>query len=524
MKKQKFLRKIIAAVAVLFFLFSLYLPYYSFSNLLIKPVSADTATDSYTDTTKINTGSSSNYQVTGGQVKLSALPDATGGTITTSGGYTIHTFTSSGTFTPSIAGNVETLVVGGGGGGGGWTGNGNGGGGAGGYLEGTMSVTVQGYPVTVGNGGNGGTNASGSNGTSSVFNGATAVGGGGGGGGSNAVAGVNGGSGGGGGPNSSTAGSATQANSGGLISYKNAGGVPSAGGYGGGGGGAGGVGGGGTTGLGGIGKASSISGSSVTYAAGGVGGLASGTFGTTNRGNGGDSKFAGNPGGTGGSGIVIIRYLTIPYVTSGIIQSINLLSGISLVSLIQSFAYVLSSLPAGTGATIQFSQNGSTWYDSAGNAGTSSTLSQGSNTISLSALNWSGANFYYKISITGTGASTPTFDDITLNYLAITAPTNCALTALGDNAAHIVWGDNTSIEDNYLLERSVDGGSYSLLQTLAANTVNYDDNTVTNGTYTYKVRAISSGGYSSYCVTNSFPFPPQVMRTQGVQFQGIQFR
>ena len=36
---------------------------------------------------------------------------ATGGTITYVGGYTIHTFTSSGTFTPSVAMNVEVLVV-----------------------------------------------------------------------------------------------------------------------------------------------------------------------------------------------------------------------------------------------------------------------------------------------------------------------------------------------------------------------------------------------------------------------------
>ncbi len=61
---------------------------------------------------------------------------ATGGTITTSGGYTIHTFTSSGTFTPSGTVNVETLVVAGGGGGAGGTSSatGQGGGGAGGVL------------------------------------------------------------------------------------------------------------------------------------------------------------------------------------------------------------------------------------------------------------------------------------------------------------------------------------------------------------------------------------------------------
>ena len=65
---------------------------------------------------------------------------ATGGTITCSGDYKIHTFTGPGTFTVSCSGNaagsntVDYLVVAGGGGGG--VGNGGGGGGgAGGYRE-----------------------------------------------------------------------------------------------------------------------------------------------------------------------------------------------------------------------------------------------------------------------------------------------------------------------------------------------------------------------------------------------------
>ncbi len=70
-------------------------------------------------------------------------PLSTGGTITYTdsnglnprssqayaGGYTIHTFTADGTFTPSIAGNVSVLVVAGGGGGGMDMGGGGGGGG-----------------------------------------------------------------------------------------------------------------------------------------------------------------------------------------------------------------------------------------------------------------------------------------------------------------------------------------------------------------------------------------------------------
>jgi len=61
---------------------------------------------------------------------------ATGGTITTSGDYKVHTFNSSGTFTITTAGNtgIEYLIIAGGGGGGAAnSGVGGAGGGAGGY-------------------------------------------------------------------------------------------------------------------------------------------------------------------------------------------------------------------------------------------------------------------------------------------------------------------------------------------------------------------------------------------------------
>ena len=54
---------------------------------------------------------------------------ATGGSITTTGGYTIHTFTSAATFTPTYSGPVETLIVAAGGAGAAGIGGGGGGGG-----------------------------------------------------------------------------------------------------------------------------------------------------------------------------------------------------------------------------------------------------------------------------------------------------------------------------------------------------------------------------------------------------------
>ena len=260
---------------------------------------------------------------------LHAAPDkATGGTITTDGDYTIHTFTASGNFVTTTSFNLEYLIIGGGGAGG--QSNSGGGGGAGGYRTATgLSVTAQTYAVVVGDGGTGtSSDASGSpgaagDGENSSFANIIATGGGAGG--NYRNDGRVGGSGGGGG-DAPGAGTTDQGNSGGTCSGNagnNDGGA--------GGGGASAVGGTGNNsqgGAGGAGTASSITGSSVIRAgggggarytgnpgAGGAGGGGAGnsngnaTNGTANTGGGGGSTGAGTSG-SGGSGIVILRYLT----------------------------------------------------------------------------------------------------------------------------------------------------------------------------------------------------------------------
>jgi hypothetical protein len=272
-------------------------------------------------------------------------PKASGGNIIDyDGTYWIHTFLTSGTFTPQTGLSCDYLVVAGGGGGGRTGGGGGAGGlrstvtatGGGGSLESALSVASgTAYTVTVGAGGAGTTSsAAGVSGSNSVFSTVTSTGGGGSGIGDTA-AGQTGGSGGGGGYNLRAGGSGT-ANQG----Y--AGGAGGAGNsasntQGGGGGGAGAVGSAGTTspnkgGNGGNGVAAAISGTSVTYAGGGGGGSWNGTDstggtggggigrgssaaagnGTTNLGGGGgDAGYTSSYGtsGNGGSGIVIIRYL-----------------------------------------------------------------------------------------------------------------------------------------------------------------------------------------------------------------------
>jgi hypothetical protein len=254
-----------------------------------------------------------------------------GGTVTTSGGNVIHTFTTSGTLSPINTLSASYLIVAGGGGGGF---NYGGGGGAGGLLSGSGTTidTNSTYLVTVGAGGagsttNGSTGVSGSSSTFSVVS-TTAVGGGGAGSYSN-VNGLSGGSGGGGDVNTLGLGGAGTSGQG----YAGANGSGNTSPYtGGGGGGAGAVGSSGNNPNGGVGLTSSISGTSTYYAGGGggscydtfyggtngIGGLGGGgngglattaaTSGTNNTGGGGGGGANGSASGNGGSGIVIIRY------------------------------------------------------------------------------------------------------------------------------------------------------------------------------------------------------------------------
>jgi hypothetical protein len=120
-----------------------------------------------------------------GVTSAATAAKATGGNfITTDGTYFYHTFTSSGTFTPTQSLTADTLVIAGGGG----SGRTGGGGGAGG-LRGltSQSMTATAYTITVGAGGVGatsdGTNATNGNNSSiagSGFSTITASGGGGG--------------------------------------------------------------------------------------------------------------------------------------------------------------------------------------------------------------------------------------------------------------------------------------------------------------------------------------------------------
>jgi hypothetical protein len=270
---------------------------------------------------------------------------ATGGTLSNTSEYTIHSFTNVGTtvFTVTTPLIIDYLVIAGGGSGGAGR---AGGGGAGGVSMGTTRIAAGSYTITVGAGGaSASSDNQGNDGGSSSIGTLIVATGGGGGGGWTTPAGKNGGSGGGSGA-SNVSSSGT-----GIVGQGFAGSTRLDITTGGGGGGAGGVGGVGSVSTGGIGITSNITGTLRYYAGGGGGGATSGGIGgvayggtyrvangiygggngtfvtnqsqlytnavpNTGGGGGGNDEGHGQPSGAGGSGIVIIRYITTSNVTT----------------------------------------------------------------------------------------------------------------------------------------------------------------------------------------------------------------
>ena len=186
------------------------------SDSVVKYDLVDQSIDVFSDASGVNASSSTNeIRNTSGKYYSSpgSAQDATGGTVTQSGGYTYHSFPIGSTnFVAPASANIEVLMVAGGGAGGSHHGGGGGGGGI--VYDTALAVTAQTYSMVVGEGGDAqGNNTNGENGENSTGFGWTAIGGGGGGHYSNVV-GSTGGSGGGGGGYNSVGGATTQTSAG----------------------------------------------------------------------------------------------------------------------------------------------------------------------------------------------------------------------------------------------------------------------------------------------------------------------
>ena len=102
--------------------------------------------------------------------------------------------------------------------------------------------------------------------------------------------------------------------------------------------------------------------------------------------------------------------------------STNLLSGKSDVAQI-TFFKATATVPANTTLSVQYSQDGANFFDHNYVAGGWDTLAAGTNTIDLGALNWTTANFYYRVQFTTTDpAATAALTQAEVDYSSTYTP------------------------------------------------------------------------------------------------------
>lgn len=79
------------------------------------------------------------------------------------------------------------------------------------------------------------------------------------------------------------------------------------------------------------------------------------------------------------------------------------------------------------------------------------------------------------------------------------APTGLTAAPLAGPAIHVTWKDNSTDEDNFVLERRVAGGEFSVLTSPPFNEVaHHDADVMAATTYTYRIAAKNSKGLSAY--------------------------
>jgi len=154
--------------------------------------------------------------------------------------------------------------------------------------------------------------------------------------------------------------------------------------------------------------------------------------------------------------------------------------------------------PEETGFRIQRQSDGGDWDNNYAEVGTDVTTytddNHGGGPLP------DGTYAYRVVAYTVECASAPSpVDTAVLATLPPPAPSELSATLSG---VHVIlnWTDNSTIEDHFVVERAVDGGSFEILiDTLPADTTSYQDsNPAVLHTYHYRVKARNGFGDSAY--------------------------
>jgi fibronectin type 3 domain-containing protein len=122
----------------------------------------------------------------------------------------------------------------------------------------------------------------------------------------------------------------------------------------------------------------------------------------------------------------------------------------------------------------------------------------------------SGAKYYFKVrahDVGGDSGYTPTVSATTSTGTTLskpTAPSSLSATAVSSSRIDLKWTDNSSVEDGFLIQRSVDGSSFSTVGTVGANVSNYSNTGLTSSTkYYYQIVAQNTAGTATSSVASA---------------------
>jgi hypothetical protein len=96
--------------------------------------------------------------------------------------------------------------------------------------------------------------------------------------------------------------------------------------------------------------------------------------------------------------------------------------------------------------------------------------------------------------------ATPTRTPTPLPPAVPAAPSGLTATAISRNRIDLSWQDNSSNETGFQIERSREGGAFSLIATTAAGATTYSNTSglTPNKLYSYRVRAVNASGASAW--------------------------
>jgi hypothetical protein len=105
----------------------------------------------------------------------------------------------------------------------------------------------------------------------------------------------------------------------------------------------------------------------------------------------------------------------------------------------------------------------------------------------------------------------------------LAAPTVCVIDETSDDSSlTFKWADNSSGEDGFDVDRSVDGAAYADLATKGAGATSHQDSGVSQShTYSYRVRAYSGAIYTPWCYSQTLNLQSASFRFEGLKMEGV---